>query len=456
MRQPEFRFGTSGIREKSDFFTDSRVERLGCSIRNYLDSDTNKVVVGYDTREGSKRISEILSSVISENFDVYLAERPTPTPAVSFYCSDNPDVDFGIASTASHNPVGYNGVKLLNSRGRDASVDVTDTISSSIPNDSPDKDRYSNFDSLSIVDYYIDELKDRFSNRNFSDLSVFYDALNGSGYGIVEDILSSMGADVKSNRSNSNVGLDGVEPNPTHVEDEVIMSNMDNSDIGIVTDGDADRVRVYTKSGLINSSELLSIIYEFVISNIDRGDIVRTVGAGSMVDSVANNNGLEAHESKVGFKYICELMNETGAVFGGDQTDGYCYGTHIPNKDGIFTSIIVCIAHSEEPIDQRLSRVRDIYGRRFADRRSIECDDDLKSDIPEFVASRADSIAGRQPSNIVSIDGQKLYFDDSWVLVRPSGTEPKVRLYAESDSRDETSKLLDSTQEIIAEEIQSS
>lgn len=453
MSKPEFEFGTSGIREVSDFFTDSRVARLGHSIREYLGSDTDKIVIGYDTRKGSKRISEILSDVISDSFNVYLAERPTPTPAVSFYCLDNEDVDFGICSTASHNPIGYNGVKLLDSNGRDADPDITDRISSGIPEETPEYDRNSNTDSVSIVSYYIKELEDRFSDVHLDNMHVFYDGLNGAGSGVVEDVLTSIGAEVRSNRSHPDVGLNGVEPNPTYVDEELITNRMDWADIAFVTDGDADRVRVYTENGSVNSSELLSVIYEFVISNFGEGDVVRTVGAGSMVDSVADKYGHDTHESRIGFKHISKLMDRTGAKLGGDQTDGYCYSSHIPNKDGIFSSIVVCMAHSEESIDQRISRIRNTHDRRFADRRSIECPDELKLKIPNLVSKRADELANKEPTDAVSIDGQKFYFGDSWVLVRPSGTEPKIRLYAESESEERTLRLLQNGEKLVTESI---
>jgi phosphomannomutase len=447
MDSQKIQFGTSGCREKSSFFTDQNVSRLANGIRRYLNQETSiddgSIVIGYDTRKKSRYIANQIGGIISTDFRVLISRRPVPTPALNYYTKEHSNVKLAICATASHNPVGYNGVKIMDKKGLDLDNETTDKIEKNIP-ESADTNIDGNIETGNFTGFYVKRLTSKFksSQKPLSELKVCYDAVNGSGSGVLERILEDLGADVFTIRSDASVGLDGVEPNPNVVSKQKIFNRIGNADIGFITDGDADRVKVIASDGILSNKDVFALCYEYLLQDVQQGDIVRGVGASSVVDSIAEDYDNEAYESKIGFKNISRKIKEKKAIFGGDSTDGYCYPEHLYNKDGIYTAVLLCICHMKKSLSDRVQDIHRKYGYRYTDKNNINCAQDDKKSVMKNIRKSRIRVDNETPDDINQLDGYKMYFGDSWLLIRPSGTEPKIRIYAESKSNDRTIKLV--------------
>jgi phosphomannomutase len=194
------------------------------------------------------------------------------------------------------------------------------------------------------------------------------------------------------------------------------------------------------------------VLYEYLLEHNDTpGDVVRTVSTSRHVDRVAREAGQDVHETAVGFKWVAEAMSKHGALAGGEESGGYGIGRHLPNKDGVVLALVLAAAHAEQPLDERIDSLFDRHGRIVQRRRSLDCPDDRKAAmLADLEGVVPDSVAGQQVANIQTVDGFKLALaDDSWLLVRPSGTEPKLRVYAEAQSEGRVSELLNAGEDLL-------
>jgi len=192
------------------------------------------------------------------------------------------------------------------------------------------------------------------------------------------------------------------------------------------------------------------VLYEYLLET-GGGDVVRSVSTTALVDRIAEANGHTAHETPVGFKWIAEGMGKSGVLLGGEESGGFGITEHLRNKDGVLVALVVTAAHVSEPLDSRLDRLRETYGEIVQDRRSIDCPDDRKAAVLDRLdAELPETVAGSDVDRVGRTDGFKLFLDDgSWLLVRPSGTEAKLRLYAEAGSKARVTELLDAGVELI-------
>ncbi|EMA60200.1 phosphoglucomutase/phosphomannomutase family protein [Halorubrum lipolyticum] len=453
----EISFGTDGWRATLDTFTDERVRIVGQAVADHLEAagHDEPVAVGYDARETSEGFAESLAEVLAGNgFDVLLPERDAPTPVIAYAI-----VDRGLAGacmvTASHNPPEYNGVKFIPSDGAPALPDATEDIVDRLaePDLLPEAER-GEVSRVDLVSDHADAARD-LVGADLEGLTVAYDAMHGSGRGVTDALLESAGAEVVRLRCERDVtfGGDSPEPSAEHLEELAARVTDPDSDVdlGIANDGDADRIAVVTpERGVLDANLFYAACYDRLLED-DSGPAVRTVSTTFLVDRIAEAHGEEVYETPVGFKWVAEAMGEHDALFGGEESGGFTLRGHVREKDGVLMSLLAAGTHAAEPFDDRVDRLLDEHGHIASGKVSLDCPDDRKAgvlgDLEDHIP---ESVSGQGVAKVVTLDGFKLLLESgSWLLVRPSGTEPKLRVYAEADSDEAVDALLAEGRDIV-------
>ncbi|MFC7325092.1 phosphoglucomutase/phosphomannomutase family protein [Halorubrum rutilum] len=450
-------FGTDGWRATLDTFTDERVRIVGQAVADHLDAAgrDEPVAVGYDARETSEGFAESLAEVLAGNgFDVILPERDAPTPVIAYAI-----VDRGLAGacmvTASHNPPEYNGVKFIPHDGAPALPDVTEDIVDRLaePDLLPEAER-GDVSRVDLVSAHADAARD-LVGADLDGLTVAYDAMHGSGRGVTDALLESAGAEVVRLRCERDVtfGGDSPEPSAEHLEElaERVTDPESDVDLGIANDGDADRIAVVTpERGVLDANLFYAACYDRLLEG-DSGPAVRTVSTTFLVDRIAEAHGEAVYETPVGFKWVAEAMGEHDALFGGEESGGFTLRGHVREKDGVLMSLLAAGTHAAEPFDERVDRLLDEHGRIAAGKVSLDCPDDRKEGVLDELEDHIpESVNGSPVAKVVTLDGFKLLLENgSWLLVRPSGTEPKLRVYAEADSEAAVDDLLAEGRETV-------
>lgn len=461
-------FGTDGWRARGGEFTIERVEAIGQAVATYLDeqSAVGPVAVGYDARDRSREAATALTSVLAASGrEVTVPERDCPTPVLAWTVSQGAFA-CGLMVTASHNPPAYNGVKVVTADGAPALPGVTDALeeqlavspSASTPRETGDEECRATGDDKpvrkrALCEPYIEWLL-ALVDADLSGLAVAYDAMHGSGRGVTDVALERAGATVSRLRCSRDPSFGGVAPEPTPETAGKLRARVgsESASLGLINDGDADRVGVVTPGrGYLDANVLLAVLYEFLLERYGPGAVVRSVSTSSLVDRVAAAAGQEVHETPVGFKWVAAAMRDHGALVGGEESGGYGLTRHLPNKDGVLVALLACAAHRKRPLDARIDALLAAHGRVRQRRISVDCPDDRKADV--VAALRRDSPAeldGIRIDEVATVDGVKFVLADGrWLLVRPSGTEPKLRLYAEGDSRERVDALLSAGRELV-------
>ncbi|AFK17941.1 phosphoglucomutase/phosphomannomutase family protein [Haloferax mediterranei ATCC 33500] len=451
----EISFGTDGWRATLDTFTDDRVRIVGQAVADYLADEgyTEPVLIGYDARETSPGFAESLAEVVAGNgFDVLLPERDCPTPLVAYAIADR-GLSGALMVTASHNPPEYNGVKFIPSDGAPALPEVTDAVAEHLaePDLLPESER-GTIERVDIVSPHADHAIDLVGD-NISGLTVVYDAMHGSGRGVTDALLESAGAEVIRRRCERDADFGGISPEPSEEYLGGLVDAMDehDADLGVANDGDADRIAIAAPDrGVLDENLFFAAVYDYLLES-DSGPAIRTVSTTFLIDRIAEAHGEEVFETAVGFKWVADAMREHDALIGGEESGGFSIRGHVREKDGVLMALLAACAAAEEDFDARLDRISDEFGDIVADKISVECPDSEKARvIDELEDELPETVAGRDIAKVVTLDGFKLLLDDgSWVLVRPSGTEPKMRVYAEAGSEDAVSTLLDAGRDLV-------
>jgi len=449
-------FGTDGWRATLDTFTDERLRVVGQAVADYLADEGHDapVIVGYDARETSEGFAESLAAVLAGNgFDVLLPERDCPTPLVAYAVVDR-GLSGALMVTASHNPPEYNGVKFIPSDGAPALPDVTDAIADRLtdPDLLPESER-GTIETVDVVTPHAERATE-LVDADLSGLTVVHDAMHGSGRGVADDLLRSAGAEVVSVRGDRDPTFGGSPPEPSaeHLGPLVDAVDAHDADLGVANDGDADRVAFVTpERGHLDENLFFAAAYDHLLES-DAGPAVRTVSTTFLIDRIADAHGQETVETAVGFKWVAQAMADSDALIGGEESGGFSIRGHVREKDGVLMGLLGAAATAAEPIDHRVDRLLDEYGDIVADKISVDCPDSEKARvIDDLETALPETVAGRDIADVVTLDGFKLLLDDgSWLLIRPSGTEPKMRVYAEAASRERVDALLDAGRELVA------
>jgi phosphoglucomutase len=462
-------FGTSGWRAIiADEFTFPNVrlatEAIGRCVKRRKAAPT--LLVGYDTRFASENFGREVARVLSsQDIRVKLCSKAVPTPAVA-YTIVSQKLDGAVNITASHNPGEYNGLKFSTPDGAPALPEVTSEIEQEIRGlqaanwEFAGQPKDALIETVDIGPAYLRNLATKADLKKIRDanLTIGYDALHGSGGGYLDRILQDHGISAAILHTNRDVYFGGLHPEPADEQLSELKQTMraKNLRIGLATDGDADRFGVLDEGGVfIYPNELIAMLVDYLVESRGwKGGVARTVATTHLVDRVARLHGLELLQTPVGFKYIGEYIKEGRIILGGEESAGLSIRGHVPEKDGIlacllFAEMVAARGKSlQTQLKELFSRVGAVYNRRL----NVKLDPAISSRVKARIAADVSDFHGRPVAKQDRTDGLKLIFEDeSWVLMRPSGTEPVVRFYAESSSHEDLEKLLEYGKQWITE-----
>ena len=459
------RFGTDGWRSRVDAdFSADNVRRVAKAITKYLISSKSPgkgVFIGYDGRSGSRSFAEACAEVLATNgIAPLIPPRPVPTPIAAF-TAVNLSLQGSIMITASHNPPTYNGIKFIPHYGGPATTEITESIERMIPADVPRYERYGKLErkgTISVLDPIEDYLShiQRLLSVDALKIKVTVDPMHGASSGIIDKVLRHLRAEVRVVRGNIDPLFGGSIPDPvpsnlTMLRSEVLKGG---STLGLALDGDGDRLAVVTEKGtFLMANQLLPLIYLHMNEKRSlAGDAGRTVATSHLLDSVATSCGRKVIEVPVGFKYIGTLLRERKVVVGGEESGGISLVTHIPEKDGIVSALLVMesIALTGASLSSIMDHIYERYGCFESARLDIRVDKLPDGRLREIESKIGDTVLGKRVTKINRMDGLKVILGDgSWLLFRRSGTENMVRVYAESSTRSDTVNLLEFGKQIV-------
>ncbi len=460
-------FGTDGWRAViSDTFTFHNLRMVSQAIADAVRADDwhrqsglpqppdrHTMVVGFDTRFLSDRYAIEVARVLAANgFTVYLTQSDAPTPAIS-YSVRAMKASGGVMITASHNAPRYNGVKLKAAYGGAALREQCRRVEVYL-NDNEERARGPN-----LMDYErarqagliqrFNPLPEYFNHlRTLIDFNaiaenpphVVVDSMHGSGRGVIRSILQGTGCEVHEIRGEMNPGFGGVHPEPIGRYLGALASAISTGKgaLGLATDGDADRIGAMDERGnFVDPHKIMALALKHLVEQRNwRGPVVRTVSTTRMIDRLAQRYGLPVYETPVGFNHIADYMLRENVLIGGEESGGISFQGHIPEGDGILMGLLLVeiVARQDAPLSALVEDLLAEVGPAHYRRTDLRLRHPVsKPVLTERLAAEAPaSIGGERVTEVRTTDGVKyLLADDSWLLIRPSGTEPVLRVYAE-------------------------
>lgn len=462
--QSGIKFGTDGWRALiADQFTFANVRLVASGVAHYLLRNfgtSRPIVIGYDTRflarEFALQAAEILQSF---GFSILLTEKYTPTPIVAFSARHLNSCG-ALMFTASHNPPQYCGIKFIPDYAGPATPEITNALLESVEevylNPSLLKGtQQGSLTAFSPFEDYLVLLRSmvKFDLLKSSGLKVMYDPMYGAGQGYLDWVIrEEAGLPLVMLHEGLDPYFGGRIPEPKDDWLPELLSSVpaQKMDLGIANDGDADRFGLVDETGaFVSANEALPLLLRYLYTHRGfRGSTVRTVATSMLLDCVANHLGVTVHETPVGFKYVGEWMRKEPVIVGGEESGGLSVLGHIPEKDGILACLLMMemCAVEKKPLSHILKDLKQEVNMPLKLlSENLHVEDAKKQELMQWVKSLSigDSLAGKSIQRIDTTDGVKLYFDQyEWMLLRPSGTEPILRLYGESPDAERTQAFL--------------
>ena len=455
----KIKFGTDGWRGIiADDFTFPNVRKVTRAIASYLETAYTKdrpVLIAYDTRFLADEFAQTSAAVLADlGWNVQITDRDCPTPVIA-YNARLLNSAGALMFTASHNPAPYCGIKYIPDYAGPATPEITDTIvanietaSDELPGSNP-SGTISTFDPKPDYLHFIYTLLDVEKIKS-ANLKVKYDALYSTSRGYLDEVLQHCGCQLESFHTWRDVLFGGGMPEPKgeQLVELVAAVKADHADLGLATDGDSDRFGIVDEQGnVLTPNTVLLLLARHLIKNKGKsGAIVRTVATTHLLDNFAAKYGLEIYETAVGFKYIGEKMRETAVLIGGEESGGLSIIGHIPEKDGVLADMLVAeaIAYEGKPLSQLVQEaIAEADGPLYNNRLDLHLTEAHKiAVIDSYTQNPPSEVAGIKVKEVGRKDGIKLYLEEgSWVLLRPSGTEPLVRVYMETNSPEKLSQI---------------
>ena len=455
----DIKFGTDGWRAIiADDYTVENVKRVAQATALFMKSKgMHKAVIGYDCRFGGKMFADTTARVLgSHGISIIMGDHVASTPMVSLGVRKT-NSDLGVVITASHNPPSYNGFKLKSSYGGPSVPADIAAVEALIPSQAPDNlisleemTQDGKLAYMNLEDMYFDHVVASFdldAIRN-SDFGVGYDAMYGAGYLIFPRILPQ----AKLLHCDYNPSFYGQAPEP--IERNLReFSDMIKSDshlhIGIANDGDADRIGMFDEEDQFVDSHhiLLLLLYYLHKYKGMTGKVVTTFSVTDKMVQLAEKFGLEVEVTKIGFKYIAEIMTQEDVLVGGEESGGLAVKGHIPERDGVWIGLLILefMAKTGKTLRQLIQLVYDEVGTFAFDRDDLHITEQKKQDVLEKCRNNSFKNFGQfQITKTETLDGFKYYLDNNtWVMIRPSGTEPVLRVYCEAPDRQVARATLD-------------
>ena len=460
----KIRFGTDGWRAIiAQDFTFANVARCAQGLADYLNrlgTADQGLVVGYDTRFLSREFAEAVAGVCAANgIRVYLSKKAAPTPVMSFNVLHRRASGAAII-TASHNPGMWNGFKFKPEYAGSATQEITDQLEAAIeagarPRMAPleqarDQGLIIDIDPDPPYLERIEALVDLEAVRN-AGLTVLVDAMFGAGGGYLPGLLSGGATKIEEIHGQPNPafpGMDQPEPIAHNLAFLIERVQPERASVGLALDGDADRLGVVDEGGrFITTLEVFSLLalYLLEVKGL-RGALVKGVTSSMMLNKLGRKFGVDVHEMQVGFKSIGPKMSQVDALMAGEESGGFAFRGHIPERDGILSGLYLLeyMVRTGKSPSQLVDRLFEQVGPHFYSRLDLTFDPEDRQGIEQRLGnSRLNELAGMPVRSSDDIDGRRLVFDDAWLAARFSGTEPLLRVYAEADRPERVSALLD-------------
>ena len=460
---PLIRFGTDGWRALiAREYTFENVRICAAAVAAYLKEEGlggRGAVVGYDTRFGSPEFAAEAAAVIAASgVPVYLSDQVSPTPVVS-YSILHQQAGGGAIITASHNSGLWNGFKFKPDYAGSAPPEIVlrierhiDALQAAGGVDAPGRQA----PKAQIVDMKAPYLANLATAMDLdaigaAGLRIGVDAMHGAGAGFFSAALASAGANVQEMRAERNPAFPGMrqpEPIEPNLGPSIEAARAGQFDVVLANDGDADRLGVLDENGTF--IDTLSTFSLLCLHQMDgkglRGPIVRSLTQSAMVDKLAARYGLPVHVTPVGFKFVGPTMITEDAVAAGEESGGYAFRGNIPERDGIFSGLLFVelMVRTGKRASELVKLLFEQVGEHAYDRLDVDlAPGDSKPDTLALAAKPPASIAGLRVTSTDTVDGVRYVLDDGfWGLIRPSGTEPLLRIYAEGDSPQRVAEML--------------
>ena len=451
----KIKFGTDGWRAIiAQEYTVDNVARVSLATAIWLTENFKNpsVVIGHDCRYGGKLFSEIAAKVLSaKGVKVFLAKEFVSTPMVSLGVVKK-SASLGVVITASHNPPTYNGYKLKGHFGGPLLPDQVQEVEDLIPiNHNLDLSALK-LDSVEYID--LESMYVAHAEANFdldiiknSSLHLAYDPMFGAGKSAVPKLLPK----TKLIHDDDNPGFHGTSPEPIHrnlQEFSELIKSSGTIDCGLATDGDADRIGLYNSKGqFIDSHHLILLLIHYLVKYKGMsGKVITAFSCSVKVAKICEHYGLEHQTVKIGFKHISGIMIDEDVLLGGEESGGIAIKGHIPERDGIWMGLVIWeyMAKTGKSLDDLIQEVYAIVGEFAFERIDLHLDEAKKQQIVENCHSDYyKQFSDLSIVRVENLDGYKYFFDEhSWVMIRPSGTEPVLRTYAEAKTQAEAMDIL--------------
>lgn len=456
----KIKFGTDGWREIiADNYTVENVTRVAHATAEWLknSTDNHSCTVGYDCRFGGKMFAETTARVLaSHGIKVFLSSGFCSTPMISL-ANTKLNTFAGVIITASHNPPAYNGYKIKAHYGGPVIPSEIEKVETMISYDSlPSTESLESYITSGIIvydnfeDIYMDHIGTKFDvptlkayAPNFS-----YDAMYGAGQNVIRRLLP--GAALM--HCDYNPGFNGTAPEPilkNLTEFSSMIAANDNIACGLATDGDADRIGFFDSKGrFVDSHHLILLLMQYLTNDKGlNGKIVKSFSVSSKIDKLAKHLNLETITTKIGFKYICEYMITDDVLIGAEESGGIAVKGHIPERDGIWMGLLILeyMAKSGKTIEQLIDDTYAIIGAFAVERYDLHIEESQKQNIiKNCKENKYTQFGNYKVERVEDMDGFKFHLgNEEWVMIRPSGTEPVLRVYAESSDSASAYKILD-------------
>ena len=459
-------FGTDGWRGIiADDLTEENVRIAASAIVHYIldhENPAQGLCIAYDTRFLSQRFAQVAAEVAAEaGIPVRIADRITPTPALS-YAVKHRGAAGGVMITSSHNPYNWNGVKFKASYGGSGSPAIMAKIEGYLGQPIAPAAQAGVIAEADFLTPYIEAIS------NFADLRCIaaarqkyaVDCMYGAGRGVLSGIFTAAGIDHVEIRAELNPLFPGIQPEPIppHIDALEAAVLEHHCAAGLATDGDADRIGAVDEAGrFIDANKIYCILLQWLLERKRwPGDVSRAFNTTKMVDRIAARYGRKLYEHGIGFKHVCQLMLERDVLIGGEESGSIGIGRHLPERDGLLNALLLANIMAEEgrTLGELVGALQQEYGEHHYGRLDLHIADALKRAAMRRAAEGAAEFAGMRVRRKETLDGIKFYLDspatagepqaaESWLLLRASGTEPLLRIYAESGSRTAVNALLE-------------
>lgn len=447
-------FGTDGWRAivGKDFNTDNVTTATNAIAKYIFDNFgmNKKIIIGYDPRNMADVFSMQCAEILADfGFEVLYSKSVIPTPVLAYSAKHLNAC--AIMFTASHNPPEYLGLKFIPDYAGPATSDITDEImyNLSVKFKSFGKGEIRHYNFKPDYFAHMQKLVDYKKIRELSE-NIIFDGLYSASIGYFDKILENNGIKFETLHMHHDPNFGGgmPEPKPKYLKELIEKVKAEPDSIGLANDGDADRFGVINEDGeYVSPNEIIAILLMHLKKNKHmEGPLVKTVGASLLLDKVAEKLGVDVIETAVGFKHVGETMRKFNPVIGGEESGGLSIKGHIPEKDGLLANslILEAMAYENKSLKQLQHDLYEFAGCKFYNDRidkKLENKEEIQPLLEKFKDLK--SIGDYKVIHTDTKDGVKLYLEDttSWILIRPSGTEPLLRIYFESDSIDKIEKL---------------